>query len=44
MEMLGSFERTGLHIHTVFNAEVYFLTPVVGDILVYPKTEEESFS
>ena len=33
MEMLGSLERSGLQIHMVFNAEVYFLTMVVGIVL-----------
>ena len=33
MEMLGSLERSGLQIHLVFNAEVYFLTTVVGIVL-----------
>ena len=33
MEMLGSLERSGLQIHLVFNAEVYFLTMVVGIVL-----------
>ena len=33
MEMLGSFERSGLHIHLVFDADVYFLMTVVGIVL-----------
>ena len=33
MEMLGSFERSGLQIHLVFDAEVYFLTTAVGVVL-----------
>ena len=33
MEMLGSLERSALQIHLVFNAEVYFLTTVVGIVL-----------
>ena len=33
MEMLGSFERTGLQIHMVFDAELYFLTKVVVIVL-----------
>ena len=33
MEMLGSFERSGLQIHLVFNADVYFLAMVVGIVL-----------
>ena len=33
LEMLGSFERSGLQIHLVFNAEVYFLTMVVAVVL-----------
>ena len=33
MEMLGSLERSGSQIHLVFNAEVYFLTMVVGIVL-----------
>ena len=33
MEMLGSFERSGLQIHLVFDADVYFLTMVVGVVL-----------
>ena len=32
-EMLGSFERSGLQICMVFDAEVYFLTMVVGVVL-----------
>ena len=32
-EMLGSFERSGLQICLVFDAEVYFLTMVVGVVL-----------
>ena len=33
MEMLGSFERSGLQICLVFDAEVYFLKMVVGAVL-----------
>ena len=33
MEMLGSLERSGLQIHMVFDAEVYFLKMVVGAVL-----------
>ena len=33
MEMLGSFERSGLQICLVFDAEVYFLKIVVGVVL-----------
>ena len=33
MEMLGSFERSGLQIHLVFDVDVYFLTMVVGVVL-----------
>ena len=33
MEMLGSFERTGLQIRTVFDEEVHFLMMVVGIVL-----------
>ena len=33
MEMLDSFERSGLQIHLVFNADVYFLAMVVGIVL-----------
>ena len=33
MEMLGSFERSGLQIRLVFDAEVYFLMTVVGVVL-----------
>ena len=33
MEMLGSLERSGLQIHMVFDAEVYFLKMVVGVVL-----------
>ena len=33
MEMLGSLERSGLQIHLVFDAEVYFLAMVVGIVL-----------
>ena len=33
MEMLGSLERSSLQIHLLFNAEVYFLTMVVGIVL-----------
>ena len=33
MEMLGSFERSGLQICLVFDAEVYFLMMVVGVVL-----------
>ena len=33
MEMLGSFERSGLRIRTVFDEEVHFLTIVVGIVL-----------
>ena len=29
MEMLGSLERSGLQIHMVFDAEVYFLKMAV---------------
>ena len=29
MEMLGSLERSGLQIHLVFDADVYFLMMVV---------------
>ena len=32
-EMLGSFERSGLQICLVFDAEVYFLMMVVGVVL-----------
>ena len=33
MEMLGPIERSGLQIHLVFNADVYFLAMVVGIVL-----------
>ena len=33
MEMLGYFERSGFQIHLVFDADVYFLTMVVGVVL-----------
>ena len=33
MEMLGSLERSGLQIHMVCDAEVYFLKMVVGVVL-----------
>ena len=33
MEVLGSLERSGLQIHMVFDAEVYFLTMVVAVVL-----------
>ena len=33
MEMLGSSERSGLQVHLVFRAEVYFLTMVLGVVL-----------
>ena len=33
MEILGSFERSGLQICLVFDAEVYFLTMVVDVVL-----------
>ena len=33
MEMLGSFERSGLQIRLVFDAEVYFFKMVVGVVL-----------
>ena len=33
MEMLGPLERSGLQIHMVFDAEVYFLKMVVGVVL-----------
>ncbi len=33
MEMLGFLERSGLQIHMVFDAEVYFLKMVVGVVL-----------
>ena len=33
MEMLGSFERSGLQIHLVFDEKVHFLTMVVGVVL-----------
>ena len=33
MEMLGSLEGSGLQICLVFDAEVYFLTMVVGIVL-----------
>ena len=33
MEMLGSFEVSGLQIHLVFDADVYFLMMVVGVVL-----------
>ena len=33
MEMLGSFDGSGLQICLVFDAEVYFLTMVVGVVL-----------
>ena len=32
-EMLGSLERSGLQIHLVFDADVYFLMMVVGVVL-----------
>ena len=35
MEMLGSFKRSGLQIHLVFDADVYFLTMVVGVVLTF---------
>ena len=33
MEMLGSLERSGLQIRTVFDEEVHFLKVVVGIVL-----------
>ena len=33
MEMLGSFERSGLPIHLVFDEKVHSLTMVVGIVL-----------
>ena len=33
MEMLGSLERSGLQIRTIFNEEVHFLAMVVGVVL-----------
>ena len=33
MEMLGSLERSGLQIRTVFEEEVHFLTVVFGIVL-----------
>ena len=33
MEMLGSFERSGLQIHLVFDEKVHSLTMVVGIVL-----------
>ena len=39
MEMLGSFERSGLQICLVFDAEVYFLKMVVGVVLL-PRHED----
>ena len=33
MEMLGSFERSGLQICLVFDVEVYFMSMVVGVVL-----------
>ena len=33
MEMLGSFERSGLQIRMFFDEEVHFLTMVVGIVL-----------
>ena len=33
LEMLGSFEISDLQIHLVFDADVYFLTTVVGVVL-----------
>ena len=33
MEMLDSLERSGLQVHLLFKAEVYFLTMVVGVVL-----------
>ena len=33
MEMLGPIERSGLQIHLLFNADVYFLAMVVGIVL-----------
>ena len=33
MEMLDPIERSGLQIHLVFNADVYFLAMVVGIVL-----------
>ena len=33
MKMLGSLERSGLQIHLVFDADVYFLTMVVGIVI-----------
>ena len=33
MKMLGPIERSGLQIHLVFNADVYFLAMVVGIVL-----------
>ena len=33
MEMLGSFERSGLQIHLVFDVKVHSLTMVVGIVL-----------
>ena len=33
LEMLGSFERSGLQICLAFDVEVYFLTMVVGVVL-----------
>ena len=39
MEMLGSLERSGLQIHMVFDAEVYFLKMVVG-VLLPPRHDD----
>ena len=33
MEMLGSLERSGLQIHMISDAAVYFLKMVVGVVL-----------
>ena len=33
VEMLGSLGSSGLQIHVVYDAEVYFLTMVVGIVL-----------
>ena len=43
MEMLGSFERSGLQICLVFDAEVYFLKMVVGVVLP-PKHDDLQMS
>ena len=43
MEMLGSLERSGLEIHLVFDAEVYFLKMVVGVVLPHRNDNLQMF-